>query len=316
MPDGYSVSGKWCARIMADEDSDCKKEGQGSMAFLGTPGSTIEVLKKYNFNFQKKYGQNFLIDANILEKIVVASGVTGQDCVLEIGPGIGTMTQYLAEHAGEVIAVEIDKALIPILEDTLSDYDNITIIHQDILKVDINRMVEERNGGNPIKVVANLPYYITTPIIMTLFESGVLLDSITVMVQKEVAERMQVGPGTKDYGALSLAVQYYAKPEVMMQVPPTCFIPKPNVGSAVIRLTRHEKPPVSVKDEHRMFALIRASFNQRRKTLVNGLANAQELAVTKENVIQALEQMGLPPAVRGETLTLEQFAKLSDILTK
>lgn len=284
------------------------------MAFLATPGSTAEVLRKYGFNFQKKYGQNFLIDGNILEKIMEASGITGQDYVLEIGPGIGTMTQYLAERAREVVAVEIDRALIPILEDTLSAYDNVTVIHQDILKVDIRQMAEERNGGNPIKVVANLPYYITTPILMGLLESGVPLDSITIMVQKEVAERMQVGPGTKDYGALSLAVQYYAKPEIVMQVPPSCFMPRPNVGSAVICLTRHGQPPVRVRDEQRMFALIRASFNQRRKTLVNALANAAGLELSKDAVAGALGQMGLPPTVRGEALTLEQFAILSGLL--
>ncbi len=284
------------------------------MAFLATPGSTAEVLRKYGFNFQKKYGQNFLIDGNILEKIMEASGITGQDYVLEIGPGIGTMTQYLAERAREVVAVEIDRALIPILEDTLSAYDNVTVIHQDILKVDIRQMAEERNGGNPIKVVANLPYYITTPILMGLLESGVPLDSITIMVQKEVAERMQVGPGTKDYGALSLAVQYYAKPEIVLQVPPSCFMPRPNVGSAVICLTRHGQPPVRVRDEQRMFALIRASFNQRRKTLVNALANAAGLELSKDAVAGALGQMGLPPTVRGEALTLEQFAILSGLL--
>ena len=284
------------------------------MAFLATPGSTAEVLRKYGFHFQKKYGQNFLIDGNILEKIMAASGITGQDCVLEIGPGIGTMTQYLAERAREVVAVEVDRALIPILEDTLSAYDNVTVICQDILKTDIRRMVEERNGGKPVKVVANLPYYITTPILMGLLESGVPLESITVMVQKEVAERMQVGPGTKDYGALSLAVQYYAKPETVMQVPPACFMPRPNVGSAVIRLTRHGQPPVRVKDERRMFDFIRASFNQRRKTLVNGLANAAGLELSKEAVTVARGQMGLPPTVRGESLTLEQFAVLSDLL--
>lgn len=284
------------------------------MAALGTPGSTIEILKKYHFNFQKKYGQNFLIDTHILEKIIAASGVTDQDCVLEIGPGIGTMTQYLAENAREVVAVEIDKALIPILQDTLSAYHNVTIINKDILKVDINRIAQERNGGKPIKVVANLPYYITTPIIMGLFESHVPLDSITIMVQKEVADRMQVGPGTKDYGALSLAVQYYAKPEVMMQVPPACFMPKPGVGSTVIKLTRYSEPPVKTADEKLMFALIRASFNQRRKTLVNGISNAAELHITKETAAEALERMGLPANVRGETLTLEQFALFSNIL--
>ena len=291
-----------------------EREREEHMASLGTPGNTIEVLKKYNFNFQKKYGQNFLIDTHILEKIITASGITKEDCVLEVGPGIGTMTQYLAENAREVVAVEIDKALIPILEDTLSAYDNVTVINEDILKVDINKIVEEKNGGKAIKVVANLPYYITTPIIMGLFESRVPLDSITIMVQKEVADRMQVGPGTKDYGALSLAVQYYAKPEIMMQVPPTCFMPKPNVGSAVIRLTRHETPPVQAKDDRFMFALIRAAFNQRRKTLVNALSNAGGLKVTKDMVVEALENMQLSATIRGEALTLEQFAQLSDLL--
>ena len=284
------------------------------MANLGIPQNTIAVLQKYHFNFQKKFGQNFLIDTNVLDKIIASAKITKEDCVLEIGPGIGTMTQYLAESAGEVVAVEIDKALIPILEDTLSAYDNVTIINEDILKVDVNQIAQERNGGKPIKVVANLPYYITTPIIMGLFESHVPLKSITIMVQKEVADRMQVGPGTKDYGALSLAVQYYAKPEIVANVPPNCFIPRPNVGSAVIRLTRYEEPPVQVKDEKLMFALIRASFNQRRKTLVNGLGNAAGLQVTKEQVLNALEQMKLPATVRGETFTLEQFAMLSDLL--
>ena len=286
------------------------------MASLGNPTNTIAILQKYNFNFQKKFGQNFLIDANILQNIIDAAEVTKDDCVLEIGPGIGTMTQYLCENAREVVAVEIDKKLIPILEnDTLAAYDNITIINEDILKVDINKIVQEKNGGKPIKVVANLPYYITTPIIMGLFESHVPLDSITIMVQKEVADRMQVGPGTKDYGALSLAVQYYAKPKVMLTVPASCFMPRPNVDSAVIRLTRYQNPPVMATDEHFMFDIIRASFNQRRKTLVNGLTNAAGLKVTKENVLAALEQMKLPATIRGEALTLEQFALLSDILS-
>lgn len=284
------------------------------MANLGIPQNTIAVLQKYNFNFQKKFGQNFLIDTRVLDKIMDSAEITKDDCVLEIGPGIGTMTQYLAERAGSVVAVEIDKALIPILGDTLSAYDNVTIINDDILKVDVNKIVEEKNQGRPIKVVANLPYYITTPIIMGLFESKVPLQSITIMVQKEVADRMQVGPGTKDYGALSLAVQYYAKPEIVAMVPPNCFIPRPNVGSAVIRLTRYAEPPVRVEDEKKMFALIRASFNQRRKTLVNGLTNAAELKVNKEQILAALEQMGLPATIRGEALTLEQFAQLSNLL--
>ena len=284
------------------------------MATLGIPQNTIDVLQKHHFQFQKKFGQNFLIDPSVLERIIAAAGITKEDCVLEIGPGIGTMTQYLAEKAGKVVAVEIDKALIPILEETLFAYDNVSVINADILKLDIRALAEEKNVGQPIKVVANLPYYITTPIIMGLFESGVPLESITIMVQKEVAERMQVGPGTKDYGALSLAVQYYAKPEIVANVPPNCFIPRPNVGSAVIRLTRYQKPPVKVENESRMFALIRASFNQRRKTLANGLSNAPELHLSREQVTEALEKMELPATVRGETLTLEQFAELSNLL--
>ena len=284
------------------------------MATLGNPGNTIEVLQKYKFNFQKKFGQNFLIDTHVLDKIIRESGVTKDDCVIEIGPGIGTMTQYLCENAREVVAIEIDKNLIPILQDTLSSYDNVTVINEDVLKVDIKKLAEEKNGGKPVKVVANLPYYITTPIIMGLFESHVPIDSITIMVQKEVADRMQEGPGSKEYGALSLAVQYYAKPEIVANVPPNCFMPRPNVGSAVIRLTCHEKPPVEVNDEKFMFNIIRASFNQRRKTLVNGLGNAAFLPVTKEQVAEALEKMELSPTIRGEALSLEQFAELSNIL--
>ena len=286
------------------------------MATLGIPSNTIEVLQKYHFNFQKKFGQNFLIDTHVLEKIMNAAQISKDDCVVEVGPGIGTMTQYLAERAGHVVAVEIDKALIPILSDTLSAYDNVEVINEDILKVDLNRLVQEKNGGRPIKVVANLPYYITTPIIMGLFESHVPLQSITIMVQKEVADRMQVGPGSKDYGALSLAVQYYAEPYIVANVPPNCFIPRPNVGSAVIRLPRHAKPPVEVKDKDLMFRLIRASFNQRRKTLQNGLSNAQDLSFSKEEIAAAIESLGLSPSVRGETLTLAQFAALSDVLGK
>lgn len=281
---------------------------------LGNPRSTIEIIQKYEFAFQKKFGQNFLIDTHVLDKIVSAAGVTKADMVLEIGPGIGTMTQYLAEAAGQVVAVEIDSHLIPILNDTLKDYDNVTIINQDILKVDIKQLAEQYNEGRPIKVVANLPYYITTPIIMGLFESHVPIDNITVMVQKEVADRMQVGPGTKDYGALSLAVQYYAEPYIVANVPPNCFIPRPNVGSAVIRLTRHLTPPVEVKDEALMFKLIRASFNQRRKTLQNGLNNSPEIAFTKEQIIAAIESLGVSPSVRGEALTLTQFAELTNYL--
>lgn len=284
--------------------------------YLGNPKYTIEVLQKYGFVFQKRFGQNFLIDTHVLDRIIQASEITKDDFVLEIGPGIGTMTQYLAESAGKVIAVEIDKNLIPILGETLAEYDNVTIINEDILKLDINRLVEEENGGKPIKVVANLPYYITTPIIMGLFESHVPLQSITVMVQKEVADRMQVGPGSKDYGALSLAVQYYAKPYIAANVPPNCFIPRPGVGSAVIRLTRYEEPPVMVKDESLMFKLIRASFNQRRKTLQNGIANSPELPYSKAQVEKALEKMGLAANVRGESLTLAEFAKLSDTISE
>ena len=286
------------------------------MATLGNSKNTIEVLQKYGFMFQKKFGQNFLIDPHVLEKIVAAAGVTKDDFVLEIGPGIGTMTQYLAESAREVAAVEIDKNLIPILQDTLKEYDNVTVINKDILKFDINRLAQEKNGGRPIKVVANLPYYITTPIIMGLFESRVPIDNITVMVQKEVADRMQVGPGTKDYGALSLAVQYYAEPYIAANVPPNCFIPRPNVGSAVIRLTRHQTPPVEVADEKLMFRLIRASFNQRRKTLQNGLNNSQELNLPKELIVEAIKSLDVPAAVRGETLTLEQFARLSNYISR
>ena len=286
------------------------------MANLGNMTNTSEILQKYQFRMQKKYGQNFLIDTNILRKIIEAAQIPKEDCVLEIGPGIGTMTQYLAEAAGSVIAVEIDKDLIPILEETLGDYDNVTLIHADILKVDLHKLSEEQGKGRPFKVVANLPYYITTPIIMALFESHIPLTSITVMVQSEVADRMQVGPGTKDYGALSLAVQYFAKPEVVARVPASCFIPRPNVDSTVIRLVRHTSPPVEVADEAYLFAIIRASFNQRRKTLVNGLVNAENLGVTRQQVEEVLEQMGISKTIRGETFTLERFAELSNRLAR
>ena len=286
------------------------------MANLGNPKNTIEIIQKYEFMFQKKFGQNFLIDTHVLEKIISAAGITKDDCVLEIGPGIGTMTQYLAENAGHVVAVEIDRNLIPILKETLADYDNVTVINEDILRVDIKALAEEYNGGKPIKVVANLPYYITTPIIMGLFESGVPIDNITVMVQKEVADRMKEGPGSKDYGALSLAVQYYAEPYIVANVPCNCFMPRPNVDSAVIRLTRYEEPPVQVKDEKMLFKIIRASFNQRRKTLQNGLNNSSELNFTKDQIAAAIAEAGFSPSVRGEALTLEQFAKLTDILLK
>ena len=284
--------------------------------YLGNPKYTIEVLQKYNFAFQKRFGQNFLIDTHVLEKIIASAEITKDDFVLEIGPGIGTMTQYLAEAAREVAAVEIDNTLIPILKDTLKDWDNVTVINDDILKVDIRKLALEKNKGCPIKVVANLPYYITTPIIMGLFENQVPIDSITIMVQKEVADRMQVGPGTKDYGALSLAVQYYARPEIVANVPPNCFMPRPKVGSAVIRLTRHEKPPVEVADEKLMFRLIRASFNQRRKTLANGLNNSPELSYSKEEIQQTIEKCGFKAGIRGEALTLEDFAKLANVFSE
>lgn len=284
--------------------------------YLGNPKKTIEVLQKYEFVFQKKYGQNFLIDTHVLDKIINAAKITEDDFVLEIGPGIGTMTQYLASKAREVFAVEIDKALIPILEDTLSEYKNVTILNEDILKVDIRKLAEEHNQGRTIKVVANLPYYITTPIIMGLFEEDVPVESITVMVQKEVADRMQTGPGSKDYGALSLAVQYYASPYIVANVPPNCFMPRPKVGSAVIRLSRHEKPPVNVKDSRLMFRIIRASFNQRRKTLVNGLKNAQDLNFTKEEIERAVSACGFPVGIRGEALTLQNFADLANCLSE
>ncbi len=285
------------------------------MAYLGTPSNTAAVLQKHSFSIRKKYGQNFLTDRHILEKIIAAAQITKEDCVLEIGPGIGTMTQYLAEAAGTVVAVEIDKELIPILQETLAEYDNVVIKNEDILKIDIHQIVAEYHGGKPVKVVANLPYYITTPIIMALFEQKVPLTSMTVMVQKEVAERMQVGPGTKDYGALSLAVQYYAKPEIVMHVPPGCFIPRPKVGSAVIRMVRHEKPPAKAADEAFLFAVIRASFNQRRKTLANALANAEGLSVSREQVAETLKEMGLSEAIRGEALNLQQFAELANCLS-
>lgn len=280
--------------------------------YLGNPKRTIEVLQKYDFVFQKKFGQNFLIDTHVLDKIISAAEITKEDFVLEIGPGIGTMTQYLACAAREVVAVEIDKALIPILEDTLQDYSNVTVLNEDILKVDIKKLADEHNNGNPIKVVANLPYYITTPIIMGLFEGDVPIESITVMVQKEVADRMQVGPGTKEYGALSLAVQYYAEPYIVANVPPNCFMPRPKVGSAVIRLTKHVEPPVEVSDTKLMFRIIRASFNQRRKTLANGLNNSPELSFGKEEIQRAIKACGFPEGIRGEALTLEEFAALTN----
>ena len=284
--------------------------------WLGEPQNTIAVLQKYGFVFQKKYGQNFLIDTHVLDKIISAAGMTKEDTVLEVGPGIGTMTQRLSQAAGQVIAVEIDTNLIPILKDTLQDCENVTVINEDILKIDIKKMAEEKGGGRPVKVVANLPYYITTPIIMGLFESHVPIDSITIMVQKEVADRMQVGPGTKDYGALSLAVQYYAEPYIVANVPPNCFMPRPKVGSAVIRLTRHEVMPVETKNEKLMFSIIRASFNQRRKTLANGLKNSELLHFSKEEIEAAITACGWPLTIRGEALNLQEFARLTDELCK
>ena len=286
------------------------------MEKLSNPQRTIEVIKKYEFCFQKKFGQNFLIDGHVLDKIIAGAGVTKDDMVLKIGPGIGTMTQYLAEAAGKVVAVEIDRNLLPILQETLADYGNVKVIHADVLSLDLEKLVQEENGGRPIKVVANLPYYITTPIIMALFEQHVPLANVTVMVQKEVAARMKSGPGSKDYGALSLAVQYYAEPYIVANVPCNCFMPRPNVDSAVIRLTRYEEPPVQVKDEKMLFKIIRASFNQRRKTLQNGLNNSSELNFTKDQIAAAIAEAGFSPSVRGEALTLEQFAKLTDILLK
>ncbi len=286
------------------------------MEKLSNPQKTIEVIQKYEFAFQKKFGQNFLIDGHVLNKIIAAADITKEDFVLEIGPGIGTMTQYLAEAAGRVMAVEIDRMLIPILQETLQEYDNVEILNEDILKVDIGALVEEKNGGKPIRVVANLPYYITTPIIMGLLEKHVPVESITVMVQKEVAQRMQAEPGTKDYGALSLAVQYYCEPYIVANVPPNCFMPRPKVGSAVIRLRTHQEPPVKTEHETLMFRLIRASFNQRRKTLANGLNNSPELSFSKEEIAAAIEKLGAPSTIRGEALTLEQFARLADILGK
>ena len=290
------------------------KQGVENMSgpTLGNPQKTIEILQKYDFSFQKKFGQNFLIDTHVLDKIISAAHITKEDMVIEIGPGIGTMTQYLAEAAGKVIAVEIDRNLIPILEDTLSEYNNVRVINEDVLKLDLRKLADEENGGKAIKVVANLPYYITTPIIMGLFENHVPVESITVMVQKEVADRMQTGPGNKDYGALSLAVQYYAEPYIVANVPPNCFMPRPKVGSAVIRLTRHEKPPVEVKDEKLMFDIIRASFNQRRKTLANGLNNSDKITCSKEIITKAIEKLGKGASVRGEALSLQEFAKLSN----
>ena len=292
------------------------KERDRVMADIGNPRNTIEIIQKHAFAFQKKFGQNFLIDTHVLDKIIRAAKITKEDFVLEIGPGIGTMTQYLAEAAGQVCAVEIDRNLIPILEETLAAYDNVSVLNEDILKVDVEALAKEKNGGRPIKVVANLPYYITTPIIMGLFESHVPVESITVMVQKEVADRMKSGPGSKDYGALSLAVQYYAETYLVANVPPNCFMPRPKVGSAVIRLTCHKEPPVKVKDEKLLFGLIRASFNQRRKTLTNSLGNAAELSFEKEEIAAALSELELSPTIRGEALTLEQFARLADLLTE
>lgn len=284
------------------------------MAYLASPRETKAIIDSYSFSFQKKFGQNFLVDSNVLENIIEKAGITEDDLVLEIGPGIGTMTQYLCESAREVVAIEIDETLIPILNYTLEDYENVEVINDDALKTDIEKIVKKKNGGKPIKVVANLPYYITTPIIMGLLEGKAPIESITIMVQKEVAERMQTGPGSKDYGALSLAVQYYADANILMTVPASCFMPRPKVDSSVIKLDIYDKPPVDVCDEEIMFKIIRASFNQRRKTLVNGLKNASNLPFTKEEIEESIEKLGEDVRVRGEKLTLEQFAKLTNIL--
>ena len=278
------------------------------------PKNTIAVLQKYGFHFSKHFGQNFLIDDHVLQKIIRAAEITKEDNVLEIGPGIGTLTQALSEAAGHVYAVEIDDTLIPILADTLADADNVTVIHNDILKVDIKALAEEA-GGKPFKVAANLPYYITTPIIMGLLEGDAPIDSITVMVQKEVAGRMQAGPGTKDYGALSLAVQYYSLPSLIANVPQNSFMPRPDVDSAVIRLKKLPKPSVKTEDPALLFAVIKASFVQRRKTLMNGLRNAEELDFTRDEIAAAIAELGKGESVRGETLTLAEFARLTDSLS-
>lgn len=284
------------------------------MPNLSNVGETAAIIHKYNFSFQKRFGQNFLIDPHVLDKIIDAAMIDKNDFVIEIGPGIGTMTQLLCERAGRVSAIEIDKELIPILKETLAPYENITVHNADVMKIDLAALIKEESEGRRVKVVANLPYYITTPIIMGLLENHIPVESITVMVQKEVAERMQCGPGTKDYGALSLAVQFYCEPYIAANVPPNCFMPRPNVGSAVIRLTLHKEPPVTVKDEKVMFKVIRGAFNQRRKTLVNALANYSELDCDKETVANALNELGLDANIRGEALTLHEFAALADIL--
>lgn len=286
------------------------------MAKLGNPKNTIEIINKYQFSIQKKFGQNFLIDTHVLEKIVRAADITKDDFILEIGPGIGTLTQYLCEHGKQVIAIEIDKKLIPVLDETLADYDNVEVINEDVLKLDLKKLVEEKSGNNKIKVVANLPYYITTPIIMELFESGIPIENITVMVQKEVAERIKSGPGTKEYGSISVAVQYYAKPYIAANVPPNCFIPRPKVGSAVLCLTPHTNQPVQVKDEKLFFQIVRSAFNQRRKTLTNGLYNAGFINLTKEEITDLIIKIDRPANIRGEALTLEEFADLSNLISE
>ena len=283
------------------------------MAYLGNPSNTMSVLQKYNLTAQKRYGQNFLVDSNVLNKIVESAGITKEDTVLEIGPGIGSLTQYLCESAKNVICVEIDTKMIPVLEDTLSEYENVRVINEDILKVDIDALIKE-SGADKIKVVANLPYYITTPIIMGLLEKEANIDSITVMIQKEVALRMQEGPGSKDYGALSLSVAFYSDANIKMTVSPNCFIPRPNVDSAVIRLDVLDEPKVSVKDKDRMFRIIKGAFEQRRKTLTNALSHSSAFKTDKNNIEKALLEMGKSPSIRGEELTLEEFAHLSDIL--
>ena len=288
------------------------------MAYLSNPTETKAVLDMFGFSFAKKYGQNFLIDGNIVSNIVKNAGITKEDTVLEIGPGIGTMTQVLCEQAKNVIAVEIDKRLIDVLTFTLRDYDNVTVINSDILKCNIEELCKQYSSNGRLKVVANLPYYITTPIIMELLEknNNSVIESITVMIQKEVAERLGAEPGNKDYGAITLSINYYSDANIVMTVPASCFMPRPNVDSAVIKLTRHKEPTVNVADEKLMFKIIRASFNQRRKTLANGLKNSPELDYTKEEIEAAIEALGRGASIRGEALTLEEFAKLADLLSE
>lgn len=281
---------------------------------ISSPHQTRQIMEQHGFFLKKRFGQNFLIDQNILEGIIRGANLNKDDIVIEIGPGIGSLTQYIAESVKEVVAIEIDHSLIPILKETMKEYDNVTILQQDVLKVDLNKLIQDKWEGRPVKIVANLPYYITTPIIMSLFESHIPLESITVMIQKEVADRMQAKPSTKDYGALSLAVQFYSNPEVVLDVPPSCFIPQPHVGSSVIRLTYTDKNKVNEEVDGFLFKVIRGAFQQRRKTLVNTLAHQGDLNVSKEKVLQVLETMNISSTIRGEALSLEQFKELSILL--